>query len=129
MRRGKLTVSHCQGKSFEFLSDGSKTSRNGDSAAHQLCQVWEPILFSLIQETTDKLYLCGLFIFFLPERETEVRKVWKSRVALAKITLSEITAYPKLSQASLSTSLSAPDLSCGDKAKPLEQDPDHLLGD
>lgn len=39
--------------------------------------------------------------------------------------------WPKsmLCQALLSTSLSAPDRSGGDKTKPLEQDPDHLLGD
>lgn len=59
----------------------------------------------------------------------EVREVCKSRVALAKIVLSEITADSMLRQALLSTSLSAPDKSSGDKAKPLEQDPDHLLGD
>lgn len=59
----------------------------------------------------------------------EVREVCKSCVALAKIVLSEITADLMLRQALLSTSLSAPDRSSGDKAKPLEQDPDHLLGD
>lgn len=61
VRWEKLGVCRCQGKSSEFLSDASKRSRNGDPAACQLCQIQEPVLISLVPETTTNLHLCRPF--------------------------------------------------------------------